>query len=117
MKFKFFYLTIIFLGISSYTFAQAAVDAAPIKQDAPKQEVKQEKGKTADCPAYQAVDKTDCKWVDANNDGRCDTCGKKNCGKKVTASTSEKCPPAACSSKSATKARSCCSSKGGKKIE
>jgi len=115
MKSRFLFLFVLFMGFSAYTFAQAAAEAAPVKQDAPKQEMSMDKAKSAECAHGQTAAKSDCKWVDANNDGICDTCGKKECGDKKAAKSMSGCDPAACPSKSGTMPSGCCSSKGGKK--
>lgn len=63
MKIKFFILLVLFLGIGVASFAQTATSAPADKKDGSTQ--------VTTTPA-----KSDCKWVDANGDGKCDTCGK-----------------------------------------
>jgi hypothetical protein len=89
MKTKFFILVILFLGIGVISYAQTQTAAPTDKKDVPAQ-VAPEQGKTMDCPGHQSTTaKADCKFVDANMDGKCDNCGKteKEC--------KESCAPAA----------------------
>ena len=114
MKSKFFFLFVFFMAIGAYTFAQSAAETAPAQKDATQKEVAVQKSTTGTAGQTVTMSQDDCKWVDANNDGICDTCGKTDCGKKsAKASTSS---PADCPVKSSCKSSSsCCSSKGGKK--
>ena len=120
MKIKFFILMVLFLGIGAISYAQSQASAPEEKKDSPAQVVNPEQGKTGECTGHMTSGaKADCKWVDANNDGICDTCKKtaKECQEKCAtpATTGSKCNPAACGSKEGTKSSSCCPSKGGKK--
>jgi hypothetical protein len=120
MKSKFFILVVLFLGFGLITFAQAQTSAPAEKKDAPAQTIKADESKTAECPHHATMEKSDCKWVDANNDGICDTCKKteKECKESCKAASSDKkCDPAACTGKEGEKSAGCCSSKGGKKVE
>lgn len=122
MKLKFFFFLVLFLGLGAASFAQSKDDAAADKKDASAPVVTTDQSKAGNC-AHDAstTAKGDCKWVDANNDGKCDACGmtaeecKEKCKKETTATKG--CDPAACSghSKEATKSSSCCPSKDGKK--
>jgi hypothetical protein len=90
MKTKFLFLFVLFLGISALTYAQAQTTAPAEKKDTPAQVVSPDQGKSGECTGHQNTGaKMDCKWVDANGDGKCDTCGKteKEC--------KEACQPAA----------------------
>lgn len=77
MKMKSFILIVLFLGIGMMSYAQSQSEAPAAKKDAPAIEHSKATGA-----------KAECKWVDANNDGKCDACG-------MTASEcKEKCAPA-----------------------
>lgn len=92
MKIKFFILMVLFLGIGAFSYAQTETAAPAATKDAPAQ-VAPEQGKTADCPGHQSTEmKAGCKWVDADNDGKCDTCGKtvKECNEKCASSSAPK---------------------------
>ncbi len=85
MKIKLFILIILFLGIGAVCLAQSQPASASEKKETPKaQVVTTEKS----VPAAATVDHTkgQCKWVDANGDGKCDTCGKteKECKENCT---------------------------------
>ena len=89
MKTKFFLLTILFLGISAFIYAQSEVNAPGTNKDS----------KSTVCTGHSGMSaKVDCKWVDADNDGKCDKCGKteKECkeacapAKETPATTSTK---------------------------
>jgi hypothetical protein len=93
MKTKFFFLVILFLAIGAMSYAQTEAAAPSDKRDAPAQVATPEQGKTMDCPGHQAgTAKADCKWVDADKDGKCDTCGKteKECKEKCTSASAPK---------------------------
>jgi hypothetical protein len=76
MKAKFFFIMVLFLGISALTYAQTATTPTD-KKDANTQVVSPDKAKTGECTGHMTTDaKAECKWVDANGDGKCDTCGK-----------------------------------------
>jgi len=119
MKTKFFILVILFLGIGAISYAQTESAAPAVKQETPAQVVAPEQGKTTECQGHQTTEmKAGCKWVDANNDGKCDTCGKTEKECKETCKTGEQksgtaagCPM----QKECGKTYSCCPSKGGKK--
>lgn len=119
MKTKFFFLVILFLAIGAMTYAQTEAAAPTDKKDAPAQVATPEQGKTMDCPGHQAgAAKADCKWVDADKDGKCDTCGKteKECKDACKAeSTMKGCDPASCMGNKGSKSGGCCSSKEPKK--
>jgi hypothetical protein len=119
MKMKLFFLMVLFLAIGTASFAQATVTTE--KKDANTPAVTTDRQKTGDCTHTTMTPKTDCKWVDANNDGKCDSCGltaeecKEKC-KTTTAAPSKGCDPAVCgSNKEGAKSSSCCPSKDGKK--
>jgi hypothetical protein len=83
MKTKIFILMILFLGIGAISFAQSATSTTSDKKDAPSQTVAP--AKTGECTGHQGAEmKSECKFVDANKDGVCDTCGKteKECAEK-----------------------------------
>lgn len=106
MKSKILILLLLFMGIGVVTFAQSQTTAPADKKEAPSQV------STADQPAAKA----DCKWVDADKDGICDTCGKKDCGSKSSATMTKGCDPAACNyHKEGASSSGCCPSKSGKK--
>jgi hypothetical protein len=70
MKIKLFILLVLFLGIGATSYAQSQTSAPAEKKDAPSaQIVAPDHAKTTDA-------KADCKWIDADNDGKCDSCGK-----------------------------------------
>jgi hypothetical protein len=118
MKSKFFLLFVLFLAIGLASFAQTAATSSDVKKDTPAQTTV-DQTKSGACAGHETMSKAECKWVDANNDGICDTCKKtaKECQEKCAtpATTGSKCNPAACGSKEGTKSSSCCPSKGGKK--
>jgi len=115
MKLKFFILIVLFLGIGAISFAQAQSASPSEKKDAPAQVVAPDQGKTGECTGHQAGAKAECKWVDANNDGICDTC------KKTEKECKEACKPAeqksgcAMQKECGKSGASCCPSKDGKK--
>jgi hypothetical protein len=77
MKTKFFLLIALFIGISALTYAQTQTSAPAEKKDAPTVVTTPDNAKTGECPGHATMGaKADCKWVDANGDGKCDTCGK-----------------------------------------
>lgn len=88
---KFFILMILFLGIGAASYAQSQATTTE-KKDAPKAQITtttDQGSKTGECTGHQATGtKADCKWVDANNDGKCDSCGM------TQAECKEKCAPA-----------------------
>jgi hypothetical protein len=88
MKMKLFFFLVLFLGFGAASFAQA--QAATDKQEAPKAQVvsTEKSSKTGECSGHTMGAKADCKWVDANNDGKCDSCGM------TQAECKEKCAPA-----------------------
>lgn len=76
MKAKFYFLIVLFLGISALTYAQTQTSAPAEKKDAPSVVATPDQAKTGECAGHATMAKADCKWVDANGDGKCDTCGK-----------------------------------------
>jgi hypothetical protein len=93
MKTKFFFLVILFLAIGAMSYAQTEAAAPTDKKDAPSQVATPDQGKTMDCPGHQTgAAKADCKFVDANKDGKCDTCGKteKECKEKCSSASAPK---------------------------
>lgn len=77
MKTKFFFLVIFFLAIGAISYAQTKAAAPTDKKDAPAQVATPDQTKTMDCPGHQTMAaKADCKFEDANKDGKCDKCGK-----------------------------------------
>ncbi|MCK9400230.1 MAG: hypothetical protein M0Q51_09615 [Bacteroidales bacterium] len=120
MKLKFFILFVLFLGIGAISYAQSQTSAPAEKKDAPAQVVNPDQGKSGECPGHQTtVVKSDCKWVDANNDGICDTCNKtkKDCMDNCKTGSEKKCDPAKCCPNGGAKPAGCCPSKDGKKSE
>jgi hypothetical protein len=116
MKTKFFFLMVLFLGISALTFSQAQATAPADNKDVNTQVVAPAPAKTAECAGHQTTGmKAECKWVDANNDGICDTC------KKTEKECKEACKPAesktgcAMQKECGKSGASCCPSKDGKK--
>ena len=95
MKTKFFILIVLFLGISALTYAQTESSAPAEKKDAPTVVTTPDNAKTGECQGHANMGaKAECKWVDADGDGKCDTCGKteKEC--------KEACAPKAATTKS-----------------
>jgi hypothetical protein len=77
MKTKLFFLIVLFLGISALTYAQTATTAPAEKKDAPAAVSTPDQAKTGECTGHQTMGATtECKFVDANSDGKCDKCGK-----------------------------------------
>jgi hypothetical protein len=117
MKTKFFLLIVLFLGISALTYAQTEAAAPADKKEAPAAVTATDNAKTGECPGHATMAaKADCKWVDANGDGKCDTCNKteKEC-LEACKPAEQKSGDAACPvQKECGKSSSCCS-KGGKK--
>jgi hypothetical protein len=118
MKTRFFFLLVLFLGIGALTYAQTQTAAPATSKEAPAVVATPDNAKTGDCTGHSTTGaKMDCKWVDANSDGKCDGCGhtEKEC--------KEACKPAApkptttgCQfQKECGKASSSCTSKDGKK--
>ena len=114
MKAKYFISFILFLAISAVSYAQTQTDAPAAKKDAPVQQTTVDQSKGCSGHQGEAIGKADCKWVDANNDGVCDTCGSKTCKDQSKASGSKNCDPG-CHSKDAVKPSGDCPSKDGKK--
>jgi len=99
MKTKFFLLIVLFLGISALTYAQTQSAAPATSKEAPAVTATPDQAKTGDCTGHSTSGaKMDCKWVDANGDGKCDSCGK----------TEKECKEA-CAPKAATTKSSCAS--------
>jgi hypothetical protein len=118
MNTKFVLILILFLGIGMSSYAQSQISASTEKKDAPVQVAGTEQAKSGESIQGQAVTKTDCKWVDANKDGVCDNCGRKDCQPKGQGSPSGKCDPAACQfHKECGKPASCGAAKDIKKNE
>lgn len=95
MKTKFFLLFVLFLGISAITFAQTETKAPAAKADAPAVVATPDHAKTGECTGHATTGtKADCKWVDADGNGKCDTCGhtEKEC--KEACKHEEKAPAA-----------------------
>ena len=117
MKTKFFLLIALFLGISALTYAQTESSAPAEKKDAPTVVTTPDNAKTGECQGHANMGaKAECKWVDADGDGKCDTCNKtdKEC-KEACKPAEQKSGDAACPvQKECGKSPSCCS-KGGKK--
>ena len=93
MKTKFFLLTALFLGFAAMTYAQSESAAPAEKKDAPTVVSTPDQSKTGECQHHGTMGaKTECKWVDANGDGKCDTCGKteKECKESCKATTEPK---------------------------
>ena len=120
MKIKFFFLLALFLGIGAITFAQAQTTAPAETKDVSTQTVAPDHAKTGECTGHSTTGmKADCKWIDADNDGKCDTC------KKTEAECKEACkhdaaattPKSGCAMQKecGKSGASCCPSKDGKK--
>jgi hypothetical protein len=77
MKTKLFFFFILFMGIGAFTYAQTESAAPAEKKDAPAVTTSApDKAKMGECSDHKTMAaKADCKWVDANNDGKCDSCG------------------------------------------
>jgi hypothetical protein len=122
MKMKFFILLVLFLGIGAASYAQSAAAAPADKKDTPAQVVAPEQGKAAgECTGHQAA-KGECKWVDANGDGKCDTCGKteKECKEACAPASAPKsggCSASCPMHKECGEAKGSTPSKDGKKTE
>jgi hypothetical protein len=85
MKTKFFFLVVLFMGISAFMYAQSQATAPAETKDV----------KSTECSGHAAMGaKADCKWVDADGDGKCDTC------KKTEKECKESCAPKATTAKS-----------------
>ena len=116
MKTKFFLLFVLFLGISAITFAQTETKAPAAKADAPAVVATPDHAKTGECTGHATTGaKADCKWVDANGDGKCDSCGKteKECKEACKHETKEPAaaPKAGCAA-SCPHAKDCGKSTG-----
>ena len=99
MKTKFFLVIVLFLGISALTYAQTETAAPADKKDAPAAVTTPDNAKTGECTGHATMGaKAECKWVDANGDGKCDSCGK----------TEKECKEA-CAPKAATTKSNCAS--------
>jgi hypothetical protein len=95
MKTKFFLLIVLFLGISAITFAQTQTASPAEKKDVATAVTTTDQAKSGECVGHAATGaKADCKWVDANGDGKCDGCGhtEKEC--KEACKTETKAPAA-----------------------
>ena len=119
MKTKFFFLMVLFLGIGALTYAQTQTAAPAEKKDAPTVVTTTDQAKTGECTGHATTGvKADCKWVDADGDGKCDTCKKtqKECNEACKSGEMKSGSAAGCPmQKECGKTSSCCSSKGGKK--
>jgi hypothetical protein len=118
MKTKIFILTILFMGISAFMYAQTESSAPDAKKDA----------KSGECTGHANMGvKADCKWVDADTDGKCDKCGKteKECKEAcapakqapATTSTKKNCATTCPHSKDCGKTTGTAPSKEGNKNE
>ena len=78
MKTKFFFFFILFLGMCAFTYAQTETAAPVEKKDAPAvTTATPDAAKMGECAGHATMEsKADCKWVDADGDGVCDTCKK-----------------------------------------
>lgn len=77
MKAKIFFFFILFLGISAISYSQTQSAAPAEKKDAPTVVSTPDQSNTGECQHHGTMGaKTGCKFVDANGDGKCDTCGK-----------------------------------------
>jgi len=95
MKIKFFIVMVLFMGIGAFSFAQTQSVAPAEKKDAPAQVAAPDQAKTGECTGHQTMEgKKECKWVDADGDGKCDTC------KKTEKECKEACAPKATTTKS-----------------
>lgn len=117
MKSKFFFMLVLFLGIGFVSFSQSQSEAPATEKDGAAKTMTVDPAKGGDGSHAITVATADCKWVDANGDGICDTCGKKDCKAPAKSAGSSNCDPAACAPKGDAKPSGCCSSKGGKKVE
>ncbi|MDX9883776.1 MAG: hypothetical protein RBS73_17075 [Prolixibacteraceae bacterium] len=100
MKAKFFFFFILFLGFSAITFAQATTADPVEKKDAPAVVTTPDHAKTGECTGHTTTAKADCKWVDANGDGKCDSCGKteKECKEACAPKAAATTPKSGCAS-------------------
>jgi hypothetical protein len=101
MKTKFFFLLVLFLGINALTFAQTQSAASTEKKDAPTVVTTTDQAKTGECVGHSTTGaKADCKWVDANSDGKCDKCGhtEKECKEACKTSPAATAPKKSCAS-------------------
>ncbi len=95
MKTKFFLLIVLFLGISALTYAQTQSSAPATSKEAPAVTATPDHAKTGECTGHATTGaKAECKWVDADGDGKCDTC------KKTEKECKEACAPKAAAAKS-----------------
>ena len=96
MKTKFFFFFILFLGMCAFTYAQTETAAPVEKKDAPAvTTATPDAAKMGECAGHATMEsKADCKWVDADGDGKCDTC------KKTEKECKEACAPKAAAPKS-----------------
>jgi Skp family chaperone for outer membrane proteins len=116
MKIKFFFLLVLFLGIGALTFAQAQTAAPAETKDVNTQVVAPDHAKTGECTGHGTMEaKADCKWVDANNDGVCDTCKKTEKECKEACKSAEPKTGCAMQKECGKSGASCCPSKDGKK--
>ncbi len=113
---KFFFLVLMFFAISALVSAQSQSVPSESKKNAPAQTVQQDKAKIGECTGHQDGHKTECKFVDANSDGLCDTCGKKDCKDATKSGAAEPAKAAGCPyQKECGKSSSCGTAKDGKK--
>jgi len=113
MKTKFFFLVVLFMGISALMYAQTQAVAPSEKK----------KTKSGECTGHGSMGaKADCKWVDVNGDGKCDSCDKtekecKEACKTAHAKTATKkgCAASCAHAKECGKSSGAAPSKDGKK--
>ena len=122
MKMKFFILIVLFLGIGAVSVAQSQSSSPSATKDAPTQVAAPDQAKSVECAGHQTTGaKADCKWVDANSDGKCDLCGKteKECNEacKPAAASKSGCAASCQYHKECGKSMGSSSSKDGKKNE
>ncbi len=116
MSKRFFILILMLFAFSTLVCAQSQSVSTDSKKNTPAPTVQQDKAKTGECTGHMEAHKAECKFVDANNDGLCDTCGKKDCKEAsksgtATPSKTEGCPY----QKECGKSPSCTTGKDGKK--
>jgi len=99
MKTKFFFLLVLFLGIGALTYAQTQTAAPAEKKDAPTVVTTTDQARTGECTGHAATGaKAECKWVDADGDGKCDTCKKTEKECKESCKSASAAPKQGCAS-------------------
>lgn len=116
MKTKILFLMILFLGIGAFTYSQTQTAAPVEKKDAPAVVATPDHAKTGECAGHATTGaKTDCKWVDADKDGKCDKCGhtEKECKEACKHDAPAAAPKSGCAA-TCPHAKDCGKSTGAK---